>query len=300
MIEQAMSDVASLPSKHDSLRPVALSAAPSLLDLPPERGVRRSVVATLGATALHVGVLTFAFTLGARTTRHVAPMQVSQLIEVDLPKSVATPEPEPEPEPEAPPPAAVQPVLKPAPPVKQPDPDPSAPTPEQEAPPAPAEAGKLLTAQAPPLDFSNTFVAGNAEQFAGGTTTSDGTSKTKVRATNARSGGVVGGRGNGTPAVVVAPVIDRSRSPQLAGGAHWDCPFPAEADMEQIDQAAVSLEVSVDPVGKVKNVTVKADPGFGFGREARRCALRKTWQPGLNHMGQPTGAVARVKVRFRR
>jgi len=294
-----MSDEDFQPTKHDSLSPVAFPTTSSLLDRVPETGLKRSVIASLGAIGFHAAVLAFALTLGARATRHISSTQISQMIEVELPKAV--PQPPPLPEPEATEPIKPTPTLKPVPPPPsaEPEPEPPAATPEQEPPPAPAEAAKVLTADAPVLDFGNTFVTGNASQFAGGVTTSDGTSKVAVRNPNARSGGVVGGRGNGGP-VVAAPAIDRSRSPQLAGGAQWDCPFPAEADMEQIDQAAVSLEVSVDPSGKVKNVTVKADPGYGFGREARRCALRKNWQPGLDRLGQATGAVARVKVRFQR
>jgi protein TonB len=40
------------------------------------------------------------------------------------------------------------------------------------------------------------------------------------------------------------------------------------------------------------------DPGTGFGREARRCALRKRWSPALDRAGRPTAGAAVVNVRF--
>lgn len=295
------SRVNSQPARHDSLRPVALSSTPRLLDPAPQASIRRAVIASLAAIGLHIGALSFALTLTRQVTRPISSTQISPIIEVELSQAAAPPPLEEEPEQPAPvkPPPAPQPVPRPV-TTSAPEPPLPTPTPPEEPPPSPAEAGKLLTAVAPTLADSDPFITGDAPQFAGGVTTAHGTSQVAVRAPSARSGGVAGGRGMDTRAVVEAPVIDRSRSPQLAGGALWDCPFPAEADMEQIDRAAVSLEVNVDPQGRVKSVTVKADPGFGFGREARRCALRKNWQPGLNRAGQPTGAVARVKVRFQR
>src|SRR6188768_375129 len=238
-----MTDVDSEPASQDSLPPVALSSKTRLVDLPADSGTKRSLIAGLGAIGLHVGILTFALTLSARVTPPVSSPEPSQLIDVEL-KETAPPLPS-APEPEQPPaPAPPQPELAPPPTPPPAEPAPAAPAPEQEPPPAPAEAGKVLTAEAPLLDASDTIIAGNAQQFAGGVTSADGTSKAAVHNPAARSGGVVGGRGTGAPVVVAtpAPVIDRSRSPQLAGGAHWDCPFPAEADLEQIDQAAVSLE----------------------------------------------------------
>jgi hypothetical protein len=50
----------------------------------------------------------------------------------------------------------------------------------------------------------------------------------------------------------------------------------------------------------VDQVEVVKDPGFGFGREARRCALRKRWQAGRNKAGQAIAASRLLNVRFQR
>ena len=63
------------------------------------------------------------------------------------------------------------------------------------------------------------------------------------------------------------------------------CPFPAEADAEQVDEAAVGIEVKVSVDGRAETVTVTRDPGHGFGREARKCALRETLQSGAQRRG---------------
>ena len=41
-----------------------------------------------------------------------------------------------------------------------------------------------------------------------------------------------------------------------------------------LDHAVATLRVEVDATGAARSVTVTKDPGHGFGREARRCALR--------------------------
>ncbi len=46
-------------------------------------------------------------------------------------------------------------------------------------------------------------------------------------------------------------------------------------------------------------MSLLADPGNGFGREARRCASSKRWQGGLDRLGHPVEAQATVNVRFR-
>jgi protein TonB len=96
------------------------------------------------------------------------------------------------------------------------------------------------------------------------------------------------------------PLADATRAPALASGLHWDCPFPVEADDAGIDSAVVGLRVEVAADGKVREAKALADPGHGFAREARRCALSKRWAPGLNRAGQPVVAVALVNVRFER
>ncbi len=194
-----------------------------------------------------------------------------------------------------PPPPAELPPPEPEPrrPLPRQAPSAARPTPEAEKPPAPAEAGKLLTA-APdpdaPLDLTDQgFVTGSGERFAGGVTAASGTSKTAVTDTRARPGGVVGGTGNGpvNGPVAAAPSVDRSR-PAKPATLNWDdCGFPPEADVEQINLMRVKVVVTVDIDGRARSVSVLDDPGYGFGNLARRCALRKSFLPGLDAQGRP-------------
>jgi protein TonB len=100
--------------------------------------------------------------------------------------------------------------------------------------------------------------------------------------------------------VPLNPGPDQSRHARLAGDARWRCPFPPEADTAQVDSAVVRLRVDVDVSGKATRVSVLKDPGFGFGREAMRCALASAWTPALNRSGAPLDATSVVDVRFER
>lgn len=237
----------------------------------------------------------------ARREGHSAPPPTTEMLVVELPR---TPEPDPDPEPEAPPepdpepPRARMRAPKPAPAPPPNEEPPSEEPPNEEPPPAAAEAANVLalSPQADEVvDFGDTFVLGNADRYAGGVSAAGGTSMRAVRDKRARAHGAIGGTGNDP-----VPMVDRSRSPGLAGGARWDCPFPREADMAGMNDGVVTLRVSVAADGSVERALVERDPGFGFGREARRCALRKRWLVGLDRAGKPITAVARVRVRFTR
>jgi protein TonB len=93
-------------------------------------------------------------------------------------------------------------------------------------------------------------------------------------------------------------LVDRSRTPRLEAGTNWDCPFPAEAEEDGVDRAVVGLEVEIAATGAVLSVAVQSDPGSGFGREARACALKKRWLPALDKHGQPIAHKHRVNVTF--
>jgi protein TonB len=203
-------------------------------------------------------------------------------LEVDLqpePEPPPPPEPEPEPEPIKPPP-------------EKPPPAPRA----AEPPPAPAaaQAGRVLTAEPTPdepLDLTgNAFVQGNADYYAGGITASKGTSTQAVQNQAARSDGVVGGSGT-------APAIDRSR-PAGTAERNWDCPFPAEAELEQINYQQVRVAVTVSAQGKALDVKVIGDTSFGFGRAAQRCALGKTFVPALDRAGTAITTTIPIVVTF--
>lgn len=173
--------------------------------------------------------------------------------------------------------------------VKPPEP----PAPEQKAgeapPPAPAEAGKIL-AQEPnpdePVDLTGDgFLTGNSDRYAGGTTASTGTSKTAVRDVKAKPGGTEGGKGVKPGATGGGgPAKDSSR-PATPTSRSWNCGFPPEADFDQIDYATVMISVTVGTDGRAKSVSVLSDPGHGFGRLAKSCAMRMTYNVGVDKDG---------------
>jgi protein TonB len=200
------------------------------------------------------------------------------------PPPVATAEPQPEARPVAPPPRAAQ---EPPPP-----------------PPAPAQAAKVLTAEPKPdepLDLTgNTIVQGNADSYAGGFTTATGTGTGAVNAMPSPTG-VPGGTGQVQAPPPPPSGPDRSRTASLGGGGEWSCPFPPEADTAQIDEAYVTLQVDVKPDGSPGVVRVLSDPGNGFGREARRCAMNKHYATALDHDGTAIpGTTKAFRVHFSR
>ncbi len=200
-----------------------------------------------------------------------------------------TPPPPPPPEPEEKP----EPVARPTPPKAAETPPPPA---------AAAQAGKVLTADPDPnapVDLTNTIITGNADAFAGGTTMSNGTSGTAVRGDVVSPKGVPGGKGTVAQDNPVQAGPDRSRAVGLVN-QDWHCPFPPEADTDQIDEARVELEISVSADGAPVKVRILSDPGHGFGREASRFAMRERYKPALDHDGNPIPGVKRVSVHFSR
>jgi protein TonB len=116
--------------------------------------------------------------------------------------------------------------------------------------------------------------------------------------------GVPGGTGSSKgppppPPQPTGPDLSRAASP--AGGTSWNCPFPPEADADQIDEARASLVVTVRPDGTPLSVSVVSDPGHGFGRAARMCALTRRFTPALDKTGQAiAGSTPPFNVRFTR
>jgi protein TonB len=224
----------------------------------------------------------------ARSVRTTIKDELRRNVEVELQPE---PEPEPPPEPEPEPPPEPEPV---APPPEKPPPTPRA----AEPPPAPAaaQAGRVLTAEPTPdepLDLTgDAFVQGNADYYAGGITASKGTATQAVRNQAARPDGVVGGTGT-------APAVDRSRA---AGTVerNWDCPFPAEAELEQINYQQVRVAVTVSAQGRALEVKVIGETSFGFGRAAQRCALGKTFVPALDRAGNAITTTIPIVVTFLR
>jgi len=250
------------------------SASP--LDVSPPRAGGSVVVAGAGATIVHVALVAIAVSVGAHFARQgVKAATVTQLVDVELPREVTRP-------PDAP---AQTPVSKP---IQR-----SVTPPQAAPPPAAAQAGRVLTAADEAVDFGDHIVEGKGPGYGGGVTEANGTSAQAERD--------VGARAAGAPLVTAAPpAVDRSRAAQLAGGSTWDCPFPDEADDAGVDHAVVSLRIEVAADGHVLSASAARDPGHGFAREARRCALSKRWSAGLDRAGQPINSTTVVNVRFDR
>ncbi len=225
--------------------------------------------------------------LWARGVSREVHYRLYETYEIDLLKPLepapAPPAPEPvkeEPK-EAPPPAPVKDVTTPP------------------AAPAAARAGAVLTA-APDPDAPavfDGFISGTSETFSGGASAANGTSDTAVRVKPGVSG-VPGGTGT---APTGPAAVDRSRVANTAGSRDWNCPFPAEADVDQIDQAFPSIQVTVRADGSPERAVIVSDPGHGFGRAAVSCAMRQRFEPALDRDGSAIpGLTKAIRVRFER
>jgi periplasmic protein TonB len=162
--------------------------------------------------------------------------------------------------------------------------------------PAAAARAAAVVAQEPdpgaPVDLTaDAVVTGHATAYAGGVTTSAGTS-----ASPGRGGSSMAGAGD----AVRATAIDRARPVSLES-EKWSCPWPREADAEQIDEQTVVLRVVVDAGGAAEQATVLADPGHGFGAAAVACALRTRFVPARDGNGEAVRSVSPpIRVRFTR
>jgi protein TonB len=153
-----------------------------------------------------------------------------------------------------------------------------------------------------PVDLTNAFVTGDADSYAGGVTQTTGTSASAVYAHRVGAGGAAAqtGPSKGTgPAASVGP--DRSRAASLAGSKDWKCDFPPEADVDQIDQAFVVVQVATRTDGSPDHVSILSDPGHGFGRAARICAMKEHYDSALDREGNAiAGSTKSIRIRFER
>jgi protein TonB len=112
--------------------------------------------------------------------------------------------------------------------------------------------------------------------------------------------GGTGGGGSSASAVGEDGASDRAGGVSLAS-QNWSCPWPREADAEQIDEVTVTIRVVVSADGAAESVTVLSDPGHGFGAAALACALRTHFTPARNHIGRPVRATSPpILVKFTR
>jgi len=238
---------------------------------------------TSGSTALMASILVAAGVVAWVHDRRAAPADV--VAEVEIAE-----------EPPPPPPSVVEPE-----PAKAQE-APSRPSPATPPVTPAARAGQVLTAQPKPddpVDLTNAFVQGIGDHYTGSFTTATGTGTAPPVAPPVAAPQPVAPR----MAAVAPPVQtdDRSRPPSLSGATEWSCPFPEEADSSQIDDAYVTLQVSVGPEGAATAAQVVSDPGHGFGREARRCAMARRYVNGLDRDGNPIPGTTRpFRVHFSR
>jgi protein TonB len=260
-------------------------------------------IAMAVAVALHMGLLLFAIITGLLKDMHLAVAEDRARLhdyfwrqyEVEVVKPKDEPKPEPPP-PEPPPDPTPAPKMA----VKPVDDDPY-----KNAAPVPAKATAVLTQKEKldePVDLTKDgFVSGDGNAV-GGMQSANGKGDQVTMAKHASNDGVPGGTGKVPAAQAVAPPPgeDKSRGVALSGGTSWNCPFPPEADAEQIDQAVVGVQVTVRADGSASAAAVVSDPGHGFGRAAKSCALARRYQPALNRAGEPIPGGSLVNVRFSR
>jgi protein TonB len=143
------------------------------------------------------------------------------------------------------------------------------------------------------LDLTaDTFPTGGAASFPRGATAGAGQSTAPVAG---------GADVNAPPArrpTIAGPT--RARAVTLGEGT-WSCPWPPEADAEQIDEQTVVIRVRVGEDGSVERAEVVADPGHGFGRAATACARGTRFQPARNDDGNLVAAWSPpIRVHFTR
>lgn len=205
--------------------------------------------------------------------------------------------------------------LPPPPPVEKTQPEPEEtgrPEPTRVAPartnsepraalPSAAQAGKTLTApdsagQSDMADFS--MVQGEGAEYAGGTTSSIGTSAEAVHGPASPTKDVAPRSPTGNQEAFAGPDLRRQATPV---GSDWNCSSLFPSDPDAGDYATVLIAVTVLPTGKPKSVAVIRDPGHGFAAAARACAMMQTYSSALDRQGNPIVATTPpITVRFTR
>lgn len=165
-----------------------------------------------------------------------------------------------------------------------------------------AQAAAVLTRSSDanePVDMTDGFVVGDATTYAGGTTMAQGTSSIAVR--EVTQGKLQPGHASPRGSAQISDgAPDRARRASMLGGTAWTCPFPSEADADGVDHAVITVRLTIDANGSPTNAAVVRDAGRGFGREARRCALEKRFEPALDANGTPRAGAITINVHFDR
>lgn len=266
------------------------STAGIILGAVKEHSARALVLALMPAAVVQGTVGIIALRLGPDDTTASQrearpPLQVEHVVDLAPPPSP----PSPSPLEEAPAPRAAErsPARAAAPAAPR---APDAPS----APPPPAQAGQVALAEnaAAPLDFTGFDIAvGRGERYAGGVTSSAGTSAQAVNAARVdqsapperRQGGPSRARPVGQPA------------------REWNCPWPREADALSVDEQTVVIRTVVRSDGTVASAELLSDPGYGFGQMSLACARRQRFLPAADEGGRLITATSPpIRVRFTR
>jgi protein TonB len=241
------------------------------------RPSRRQVALAVGVAGLVYGALAGWAVLVPPVRAQVEAPRPPEM-EVALFEAAPAPPPPP---PETPPPPVRRPRAEPLP---------------QEAPTAaPAQAAAVVAAPAAPeapVDLTSfTIATGAGALFAGGKTTSSGTSTTAITGAVAADG-VANGAGTGKASLA---------RPVMLAEDQWSCPWPAEADALGIDEQTVVIRVTVRADGGLESAQLLEDPGSGFGPETLRCARSNRFLPALDVNGTAVRARSGpIRVRFTR
>jgi len=252
-----------------------------------DRPRRRTLLAAAVVMGIYGGAGLLTFSTKAKLSSWSADLAAR--IHADLAKDRAVEMLPPPPPAEPAPPAAQRPV------VSEPLVRSAGRAPRRVSRVAPAQAAAVLTRAAPeaPLDLTgNVFASGDAASFPGGATAGAGRSTAPVTGTID-----VHAPAANRPTVAKASL---ARPVALAAGT-WVCPWPSEADAEQIDQQIVVIRVRVGADGTVDSAQLVADPGTGFGGAAMTCARQTRFEPARDADGDPIASWSpAIRVHFSR
>lgn len=185
--------------------------------------------------------------------------------------------------------------------------------PARSTPPAgPAEAARTVVREDGPVDLGDfSMIQGQGKVFAGGISRADGSSKTAVdklpeatppiEAVQPKPTVEVPTPRKVTPTPTpVEPEEDRSEPVRLVN-PDWNCPWPHEADDEQIDEHSAIVRVTIGPDSAVVGARIVTDPGHGFGKAALACAKGTSYHAARDKRGTPVRAESPpIRVRFTR
>lgn len=180
------------------------------------------------------------------------------------------------------------------------------PEPYEEPAPQTAEAQDVLTTDDGVVDMTGEGwdIHDNDGSTSRGTgaTSKSGRKDGHVSNPNARPDGTGDGPGTGPPKPRPKPrrpKKDMSSPVKVLGGIS-NCPFPAAADLNQVDRAVVVLSVTVGSSGRATRASVVSDPGYGFGAKARACSMNGRYEPARNRDGRQITKTITLRVRFTR